>query len=77
MRVSRGLSLAAAPTFAAMALLNGLGAGGPAYPICSALPGSPLGGMTAMYLLMAAFHLGPWLDRPRRRSSGHLRPSSH
>jgi hypothetical protein len=30
--------------------------------LCAALQGgSPLSGMVAMYLLMSAFHLGPWL----------------
>jgi hypothetical protein len=55
------LGLAAAPTFAAMALWTGLFSGRPD-TLCIAMPGaSPLGGMTAMYLLMSAFHIGPWL----------------
>ncbi len=54
------LSLAAAPTFAIMALLTGvLGEGMPAM-LCSH-DASPLSGMTAMYGLMSAFHLTPWL----------------
>ncbi len=55
------LSLAAAPTFAAMALWTGA-FGGQSDILCtSAQGGSPLGGMTLMYLLMSAFHLAPWL----------------
>ena len=64
--IAEWLSLAAAPTFAAMAVATAVG-GGPADMLCSAVPGSPLGGMTAMYLLMAAFHLSPWLRRTERR----------
>ena len=53
------LGLAAAPTFAAMALLTAaLGDG--AEPLCSA-HGSLVSGMIPMYLLMSAFHAGPWL----------------
>jgi hypothetical protein len=51
------LSLAAAPTFAVMALLTGVL--GPPDMLCAAA--SPLSGMVAMYLLMSAFHLAPWL----------------
>jgi hypothetical protein len=68
-KVSHGLALAAAPTFALMALLTGLGGGGQMAAICSAAP-SPLTGMALMYALMSAFHCGPWLkliaDRRRR-----------
>ncbi|PBB23481.1 hypothetical protein CK228_23110 [Mesorhizobium sp. WSM4312] len=56
------LCLAAAPTFALMALLSCL-QGGDAAMLCmgaSPLTG-PLTGMPAMYLLMSAFHLAPWL----------------
>lgn len=54
------LSLAAAPTFAVMALLTGLSGGAPDV-LCSMPAASPLSGMTVMYLLMSAFHLTPWL----------------
>jgi hypothetical protein len=55
------LYLGAAPTFAIMALLTGVLGGAPDM-LCSATPGaSPFGGMVAMYLLMSAFHLAPWL----------------
>jgi hypothetical protein len=60
LRAAAWLSLAAAPTFAVMALVTGiLGESAPAI-LCShnALP---LGGMTSMYLLMSAFHVAPWL----------------
>jgi hypothetical protein len=62
------LSLAAAPTFAVMALLTAIHSGGMPDMICSASTGgSPLSGMTTMYLLMGAFHLGPWLRLLSRR----------
>jgi hypothetical protein len=56
------LSLAAAPTFAAMALLTELFGGVGPETFCSAMAGaSPLSGMIPMYLLMSAFHATPWL----------------
>lgn len=55
------LALAAAPTFALMALLTSVLGGGQADVICSAAHASVLGGMVPMYLLMSAFHLTPWL----------------
>ncbi len=59
--VAGWLSLAAAPTFAIMALLMGSG-GGPPDMFCSAAHEvSPLSGMVPMYLLMSAFHSAPWL----------------
>jgi hypothetical protein len=54
------LRFAAAPTFAVMALLTGALGGGQADILC-AQAASPLSGMTAMYLLMSAFHSAPWL----------------
>jgi hypothetical protein len=55
------LSLAAAPTFAAMALLSGV-LGSPEM-LCSATHGvSSLNGMVVMYTLMSAFHAAPWLN---------------
>lgn len=60
LRPAEWLGLAAAPTFAAMALANIL-LGGPPDMLCTADGTSPLSGMTAMYLLMSAFHLPPWL----------------
>jgi hypothetical protein len=53
------LGLAAAPTFATMALMSAA-LGGGAEPLCSA-HGSLMSGMVPMYLLMCAFHAGPWL----------------
>jgi hypothetical protein len=56
------LCLAAAPTFAIMALLTGVFGGGPPDVLCSAAQdASPLSGMVPMYLLMSAFHSAPWL----------------
>ena len=57
----RWLSLAAAPTFALMALLTAIGGGAAPDIFCSAAGASPLGGMIPMYLLMSAFHSAPWL----------------
>lgn len=63
------LALAAAPSFATMALLTGA-LGGGADMLCSAMDdASPLGGMVPMYVLMSAFHLGPWLNLLSRRGS--------
>jgi hypothetical protein len=66
------ISLAAAPTFAIMALLQGSFGGGQLELLCSATQhASPLSGMVPMYLLMSAFHSAPWLRLiSRRRSSG-------
>lgn len=56
------LSLAAAPTFAIMALLTGIQDAGMPGMLCSAThDASPLTGMVPMYLLMSAFHSAPWL----------------
>ncbi|MEA2958550.1 MAG: hypothetical protein QOJ58_4059 [Alphaproteobacteria bacterium] len=65
------LGLAAAPTFAIMALLTGvLGAGVPDV-LCSAVhDASPLSGMVPMYVLMSAFHSAPWLKLISSRRSG-------
>jgi hypothetical protein len=72
--VDRWLSLAAAPTFAIMALATSVLGGGPTYMICSAEHGSLLSGIVPMYLLMSAFHSPPWLKliskRSRRSHSG-------
>jgi hypothetical protein len=64
------LALAAAPTFAVMALLNAVAAADPAAVICSAAGLSPVQGMLAMYVLMAVFHLHPWLKIARAYRSG-------
>jgi hypothetical protein len=55
------LSLAAAPSFALMALLTSVQGSGAPDMLCAAQDMSPLGGMVPMYLLMSAFHLVPWL----------------
>ncbi len=61
------LQFAAAPVFAAMALLTA-GAGGDAIDvICAASQGaSPLHGMTVMYVLMSVLHASPWLRLMQR-----------
>jgi hypothetical protein len=56
------LGLAAAPTFVVIALLTGVQESGEPDIFCSAMhKASFLGGMAPMYVLMAAFHLDPWL----------------
>jgi hypothetical protein len=68
------LSLAAAPTFAIMALIMGILGGGQPDMLCSAVQdASPLTGMISMYLLMSAFHSAPWLKLICSRRSGARR----
>jgi hypothetical protein len=56
------LGLAAAPTFAIMALLTGVfGAGAPDVLCSAAHDASVLSGMVPMYVLMSVFHVAPWL----------------
>jgi hypothetical protein len=70
-----GLSLAAAPTFAIIALLTAVLGGGPPDRLCStAQDASPLSGMVPMYLLMSAFHSAPWLKLVSSRGSDARRP---
>jgi hypothetical protein len=59
-RATRCLHLAAAPAFLLMTLATLLDAS----PMAAMCGGNdwPLGGMAPMYLLMSAFHLGPWLE---------------
>jgi hypothetical protein len=65
------LCLAAAPTFAMMALVTGALGGGPTDMFCSAAQdASPLSGMVPMYLLMSAVHSAPWLRLISSRRSG-------
>ena len=58
--VADWLCLAAAPTFAVMALLTCLHTGNGVMS-CLGADASLLTGMPVMYLLMSAFHLAPWL----------------
>jgi len=69
------LCLAAAPTFAIMALLTAI-SGETAPMLCSAAPGLPFNGMVLMYLLMAAFHLSPWLKWISSRAKGAVEPDA-
>jgi hypothetical protein len=73
-RVAEWLGLAAAPTFAIMALLTAQ-SGGEQDVFCAALQhSSPLGGMVPMYLLMSAFHSAPWLKLISSRRMGSAHP---
>jgi hypothetical protein len=56
------LCLAAAPTFAIMALVTSVLDGGAPDMLCAAAhDASPLSGMVPMYVLMSVFHSAPWL----------------
>ena len=70
------LSLAAAPTFALMAVLTGVRDSGAHQMACSAaMHLSPLTGMALMYVLMSGFHFTPWLkliSRLAKRQRGRL-----
>ena len=62
LRAAEWLGLAAAPTFAIMALVAVIQGDGIQGMVCAAARNaSPLTGMATMYLLMGAFHLAPWL----------------
>lgn len=64
MRLARWLPLAAAPTFASMALL--VGASHAQSHEMSCVTMSRVCGMATMYALMGAFHAAPWLQRISR-----------
>lgn len=65
---ARWLSLAAAPTFAIMALATGIFASAPPDGFCQAAGhAAPLNGMAVMYALMSAFHCAPWLSKIAHR----------
>jgi hypothetical protein len=67
------LILAAAPSFAVMALLTGILSGGSPDAVCSIGSASPLSGMVPMYVLMGAFHSAPWLKLIANRRSAWSR----
>ena len=63
-RAPKWLTLAAAPTFALMALLSFMAGDSHAGLLCSqAQPSWAPTGMTPMYLLMALFHASPWFRK--------------
>jgi hypothetical protein len=71
LRVADWLGLAAAPTFALMALLTGVFGGGPMEMPCSAAHSAwPLNGMLLMYGLMSVFHSASWLKWIGRHRRG-------
>jgi hypothetical protein len=67
------LSLAAAPTFALMALWTVMSGGQPDMLCMSMHDASPLNGMALMYALMSAFHAAPWLKLISSRRSAARR----
>jgi glycerol-3-phosphate acyltransferase PlsY len=76
LHVADWLALAAAPTFALMAVLTGILDSGAHQTACSAaMHMSPLTGMLPMYVLMSGFHFTPWLKlicRLAKRRRGRL-----
>ncbi len=60
--LSGGLRLAAAPTFAVLALLSALG-GSPMGDFCAVASWCPVNSMALMYTLMSVFHAPAWLKR--------------
>ena len=61
------LGLAAAPTFAIMALWSGVFGGQPTMLCMGMQNPSPFSEMALMYALMSAFHAGPWFKFISRR----------
>jgi len=64
---ANALALAAAPTFALMALWTGLASNQSDMLCMDMRDASPLNGMALMYALMSAFHATPWLKLISRR----------
>jgi hypothetical protein len=67
--VAKLLRFAASPSFTIMALLTAVFDSGAPSVLCSTASGATLNGMAPMYVLMAAFHLGPWLKLISRRQN--------
>ncbi len=67
LRAERLLSLAAAPSFAVMALLAAVQDGNKDMMCSGAHDASPLTGMLAMYVMMSVLHAAPWLRVIRRQ----------
>jgi hypothetical protein len=65
--MTKWLPFAAAPTFALMALVTAASDSSAPMALCSGAGSFGLSGMTPMYVLMAAFHLGPWLKLASRQ----------
>lgn len=70
LRAAGWLGLAAAPTFALMAVVTGVLGDGPMAMPCTVAPGIPIDGMLLMYALMSVFHLTPWLKLTFRSARG-------
>jgi hypothetical protein len=66
--MTRWLHLAAAPTFAVMALSTIVLDSATPNVLCAATGSAFLNGMAPMYFLMAVFHLTPWLKLMSRHS---------
>jgi hypothetical protein len=68
------LGLAAAPTFAVMALLTQIHSSSTAAMLCAPMHDMfPVDGMVLMYALMSVFHVGPWLKLIRSLTHHHWR----
>jgi len=77
LRLADWLALAAAPTFALMAVVTGiLDSGAHQMPCSAAMHMSPVSGMVLMYVLMSGFHSTPWL-KPISRCAKRWRGRPH